>query len=102
MSVLTADPLFKAPSEVLPMAVDFEPWLRGYDGADDDELATVSSVTASPSGLTLGSGTITGTLVKFTVSGGAAGTDYVITVAVTTDNGGNPLTALCPLKVRSS
>lgn len=51
-----------------------------------ETLSSVSSVTTSPSGLTVGSGTISGTKVLVTVSGGSAGTTYRFDFTVVTSS----------------
>lgn len=81
-------------------------WSRLYDFnfATFSELVagqTISSpsVVSSPSGLTVGSPTVSSALVQVRLSGGTAGTDYSVTCSVTT-SGSSTLTIVGILKVR--
>jgi hypothetical protein len=47
---------------------------------------TVVTVSVAPTGLTLGSGQFSGTLVWAWVEGGTAGIDYIVTFVTTLDN----------------
>ena len=75
--------LIKQPAEELVYAIDFVNLIP-----IGDSLASVTSVTAYPSGsgdLTLGTATISGTQVQFVVEGGIEGTIYrVEAIALTT------------------
>lgn len=51
---------------------------------DGETITAVSSVTGSPSGLTIGTASYSGTRAQFRVSSGTSGTLYKITVVVTT------------------
>jgi len=59
-----------------------------YRNPDIPAGVAITGVTAvgSPSGLTIGSGQFSGTLVWAWVEGGTAGTDYLITFTTTLDN----------------
>ena len=72
----------KQPSETKEYAIDFANLL-----ATGDSLAAVTSVTGTPSGLTITGESIVGTTVAFTVAGGADGVTYTIEVIATTTNG---------------
>jgi hypothetical protein len=70
-------------------------WSRVYewDFSDFDELEageTISSpaVTADPSGLTIGTPSVSGSSVFCRLSGGTAGVTYEVTCAVTLSSGG--------------
>lgn len=95
---LAREILVKQPGESLLFAMDFAgkklPAL-----AADETISSVTSVTATPSGLTIGSAIIAdhgevgdddyhaSAVVKFRVSGGTAGTEYRFEVVVeTSDN----------------
>lgn len=54
---------------------------------DGDTLSSGASVTASPSGLTLGSASISGNAVTCQISGGTANTVYALSASVTTSGG---------------
>lgn len=51
---------------------------------EGETLSTVTSFTGSPSGLTIGSASVSGTRAQARISAGTAGTKYKITVVVTT------------------
>ncbi len=72
-------------------------WSRAYefDFGDFEEVIagavlSAPSVTASPSGLTIGSPVVSGTDVNVQISGGTAGVAYLVTCTVTL--GGGPST----------
>jgi hypothetical protein len=71
--------LRKDPDELKSYAIDFANKL-----ASGDSLTGTPVVTVSPSGPTLGSASISGTTVVFTVEGGTEDTMYVITANVDT------------------
>ena len=76
-----SDVLVKQPSETLPYAIDFTNLLP-----TGDTLASVTSVTATPSGtghLTLGTAAISGTEVQFTIAGGEERTYRIEALVVT-------------------
>ncbi len=77
MNILT-----KQPAEVTIYSMDFEDLLRS-----GDSIASVTSVTATPSGLTLGTASITGTEVQFSISSGTDGTWYAVEVVIATLGG---------------
>ena len=102
--------LWKHPSESVLFGLDFGPLL-----ATGETLSSVT-ISASPSGLTIGSPSVqtsafvdefTGATVaanegaKVRISGGTAGSDYVLTVAATT-SGSNTRVFVATLQVRSS
>lgn len=87
MPVVAKEQLEKQPSEIITYAMDFSELLDANELSTTEALASVTSVTASPSGLTLGSGSISGDRVTFSVSGGTDGTTYRIEVTVTTSTG---------------
>ena len=109
LSVSAVAPKAKHPSESILFGVDFSKLL-----ATGETISAVSSVSASPSGLTIGSGSANaaafdnddgksvpiGKGAQFRVSYGADGTDYTITVVVTTTNS-NTRVAVCTLQVTS-
>jgi ABC-type uncharacterized transport system YnjBCD ATPase subunit len=77
--------LIKQPGETLPYAIDFTNLIP-----TGDSLSSVTSVTATPSGsgdLTLGSASISGTQVQFTIQGGIEGTMYRVEAIVVTTVG---------------
>ena len=55
--------------------------------AGGDSIAVVQSVTATPSGLTIGTPVTEGINVYFTISGGVAGTTYTVACVVQTISG---------------
>jgi hypothetical protein len=102
--------LWKHPSESVLFGLDFGPLL-----ATGETLSSVT-ISASPSGLTIGSPSVqtsafvdefTGATVaanegaKVRISGGTAGSDYVLTVAATT-SGSNTRIFVATLQVRDS
>lgn len=64
-------------------------------------VSAVSSITASPSGLTFANNTVSSPYVTTKVSGGTNGVDYVVTAVVTTSDG-ETLEESGLLRVRSS
>ena len=74
--------LEKQPSESRVYDIDFSANL-----AAGETISAVSSCTASPSGLTLGAASYTGTKVQIRISGGVTGTQYKVTAIVTTSAG---------------
>ena len=110
LSVRASRPKVKHPAESILFAVDFSKLL-----AAGESLSGVGAPAASPSGLTItgpivntsafdndegGSVTI-GRAAQFRIAGGVAGTDYTLTVTVTT-TAGNTRIAVCLLQVRDS
>ncbi len=88
----------KRPAEVRTGSLDFKNFPEIVAG---DTLSTVTSVAATPAGLTLGSGSISGTQVQTLMSSGTDGVLYTITAtAVTT--GGKTLVAVGQLAVNAS
>lgn len=71
--------LEKQPSESLLYDMDFVGRLD-----DGETITAVVSATGSPSGLTIGSASYSGTRAQFRISGGTAGVTYKITVVITT------------------
>jgi hypothetical protein len=55
--------------------------------AGGDTISSVTSITASPSGLTIGSNEIVGGTVEVVLSGGASGTTYTVTCIIQTSSG---------------
>jgi hypothetical protein len=73
--------LYKQPRESRLFSIDFSELL-----VSGEALSSISTgPTALPSGLTVGSGTISGTTVQFRVSSGTDGTAYSIHTVVATD-----------------
>ena len=109
LSVKASRPLVKHPGESLLMGVHFGPLL-----GPGELLQTPLPVEASPVGLSLGpvavnaapfpdglGGTVSpGQGLQLRVSGGVAGTDYLLTLGATT-TAGNTRIALCELRVRT-
>jgi hypothetical protein len=93
-SVTATERLLKQPGESRLLGIDFELVLETGEALD-----AVSGVTGSPSGLTIGSGSIDGTEVRFRVSGGVHNRNYRLAVTVTTD-AGNTLVGDAVLEVR--
>lgn len=77
----SANTLIKDPDESQLYSVDFVNLL-----ASGESLSTVSSVTSSPSDLTISGETISGTKVVFRAAAGSSGSIYDIIVTVTTSN----------------
>ena len=73
--------LEKQPAESLLYDMEFVGRME-----DGTTITAVDSVTGSPSGLTIGTASYSGTRAQFRVSGGTAGTKYKITVVVTTSD----------------
>lgn len=71
--------LIKQPGESRLYSMEFAANL-----AAGETIATVDSVTASPSGLTIGSPVANGTKADVRISGGTAPTTYKVTFTVTT------------------
>ena len=69
----------KQPSESRRYTFDFS-----KNMGVNDTIASVDSFTVSPSGPTLGSPVISGKQVQARVSGGTSGTQYKLTMVVTT------------------
>jgi hypothetical protein len=74
--------LRKQPAESRVYSIDFVNLLK-----TGDSLATVTSVTATPAGLAVGTGTIDGTTVQFTLSSGTHGVQYYVEAVVATTLG---------------
>ncbi len=74
--------LTKDPDELKLYGIEFAGVL-----ADGDALTGTPILSTLPSGLTLGTPLINGTLVQFTIEGGTENTMYVITCTVTTIDG---------------
>ena len=87
MPVVAKEQLEKQPDEVITYAMDFSELLDANELSTTEALSSVSSVAATPSGLTLGSGSISGDRVTFSVSGGTDGETYRIAVKVVTSLG---------------
>lgn len=110
MQLVSAEPVTKHPSEVLLAGVDFTVY-----GLEASELLTGTPTVTPPSGISATSpgvneatfinrkgGTVAiGKGMKFTLSGGTAGTDYDIVVSCGT-TGGQTLVGICPVRVRDS
>lgn len=110
LSVSASRPKVKHPAESILFGVDFTPLL-----GSGESLSGVSAIAASPSGLTIGDeaintvafendtgGTVlVGNGAQFRAAGGTAGTDYALTVTVTT-TAGNIRVVVCPLQVRDN
>lgn len=81
MSLTSHTIIEKQPSESLNCSMDFANYVSGSS-------ITISSpsVTASPAGLTLGSPSVDGQTVEFTVSGGTDGQNYRIQCTITTSD----------------
>ncbi len=71
--------LTKQPTESRRYNIDFAPLLATGDAVD-----AVTSVTGSPSGLTIGSAAISSPLIQVRISAGTGGVLYQITAIVTT------------------
>ncbi len=72
----------KQPAETRTLTFDFL-----EEMAVGDTLVSVSPLIVSPSGLTLSTGTILGSLVSAQISGGTADVQYMVTCRVTTGQG---------------
>ena len=97
MSVVTAPQILtKQPIESLNYGADFVNLLQV-----GETIQLVTSITATPGGLTIGAGAISGSQVRFVVQGGSDGVDYQVQVAVSTNL--NPCRAIDGLlKVRDT
>ena len=93
-SVTASERLLMQPGESRLFGIDFELILE-----TDETLLTVSGVTGSPSGLTIGSGAIDDTVVQFRVSSVTRKGNYRLAATVTTD-AGNTLIGDAILEVR--
>ena len=71
--------LFKQPAESRLYDFDFSGKMR-----TGETIATVVSVVATPSGLTVGATSFSGQVAQVRLSGGTADTDYKLTCKVTT------------------
>lgn len=96
---MATEPLIKRPGESRLYAVNFgfQPEIRDTGEA----LSGTPTVSSTPSGLTIGSPTISAAKVQFRISGGTDGIDYTLTVTTTT-SGGNTLVETVTLKVRAA
>jgi hypothetical protein len=79
MTITATERLSKQPSESRLYAIDFVNLL-----ATGETISSVTSVVGTPSGLTIGSPTISGTQVLFRVSGGVEGVLYSIVALIRT------------------
>jgi hypothetical protein len=110
LSVSAVRPKVKHPGESILFGVDFSRLL-----VTGETLSTVSGVAATPAGLTISSQAVNAAAfdndeggsvsiakgAQFRVAGGAAGSDYALTVTVTT-SAGNTRVAVCQLQVRDN
>jgi hypothetical protein len=108
LSVSASRPRVKHSGESILFGVDFTRLL-----ATGESLSAVSGVAAVPGGLTITAQAINGASfdndeggtvavakgAQFRIAGGSAGTDYSVTVTVTTTAGNTRIT-VCPLQVR--
>ncbi len=85
--------LDKQPGESRRYDIDFAPLL-----ATSDAIDAVTSVTGSPSGLTIGGAAISSPKIQVRISGGTDGVLYQITAKVTT-TGGDALETEARLRV---
>jgi hypothetical protein len=81
MTLEPTERLTKQPTETRTYSIDFVNLL-----SSTETITSVVSVTATPSGLTLGTGVVSGTSVAFRVSGGTDGTLYNLRVIVNTSS----------------
>jgi hypothetical protein len=110
LSVSAVRPKVKHPAESILFGVDFTRLL-----VSGETLSGVTSVAAAPTGPTIsslavnaapfdnddGATVAVGKGAQFRVAGGSAGTDYSLTVTVTT-TAGNTRVAVCLLQVRDN
>lgn len=95
MSCLSsAELITKYPSEIRNVNMDFTLIL------DTGVTISSSSISISPSDVTSSSGTVVDGIVYFTLSGGTAGTNYTVTVTITTSDS-QTLVGIGSLKVRN-
>lgn len=76
--------LYKDPIEVRAFAMDFSNFAELAAG---DSISSVTSLTVAPNGPTLGTSSISGAQVKFTIMGGTAGSTYTVSCQITTSSG---------------
>jgi len=76
--------LQKYPSELRTFSFAFSAFSEIVSG---DTIASIDSITASPTGLTLGSQSISGSTVRVVISGGTEGATYTVNCLVTTSSG---------------
>ncbi len=79
---MTDEILIKQPSESRLYDIDFSPLL-----ATDDTINAVTSVTGSPSGLTIGGASISSPKIQVRISSGAHRVLYKISSIITTTGG---------------
>lgn len=77
---LAAEILIKQPSESLQYTMDFSNVLE-----NGETISSCTSVTATPSGLTIGAAAVGATSVAFRISGGEDGVNYRVEVIVATN-----------------
>jgi len=77
--------LRKSPGTSRNYYVDFGSWAEL--NVNGDTISSASAITVSPAGPTIGSPVISGTKIVFNISGGSAGTSYVLTVTCVTSSG---------------
>ena len=108
LSVSASRPKVKHPAESILFGVDLTRLL-----STGETLSAVSSVASLPTGLTISNQAVNGAVfdndeggsvavgkgAQFRIAGGAAGTDYTLTVTVST-TAGNTRVAVCSLQVR--
>jgi len=78
--------LCKQPSEVVNYGMDFSSYVSGSSITLSNPIVTSEKYNGDTSDLTLGSPTISGQKVVFSISGGTSGTRYRITVKVDTSD----------------
>jgi hypothetical protein len=79
----------KAPSEVLPLSMDFARWLASGETISTCSWASsvYTGTDPNPSAMIQGAATITGTEVSQTVGGGLDGVVYLFSATITTSLG---------------
>lgn len=81
---MPAETLLKLPGELSTYAFEFNPQAELVAG---ETLTGTPTVSITPSGPTLGSPTISGSQVRFTISGGTSNTVHTVLCTVTTSGG---------------
>jgi hypothetical protein len=77
--------LYKDPGDIRAYTMDFS-FFQELSAVGGDTIASVTSNTITPAGPTLGSSTISGKTVKFTITGGTAGVLYVVKTTIVTSS----------------
>lgn len=77
----------KTPGDSLPFAFDWADWVAVNAVSGSPDTIVSATMTATPSGLTIGTVSVNSPLVVATISGGVANVVYTVTCVITTNAG---------------